>query len=77
MNKRGQIEVAILLVIIVLGGITYGGYTIATSDKYIGDLNTHLVYDTTKCKLSINNAIKFNSLEQAHNSGFKNAPNCI
>jgi len=77
--KKGQIEtVAVVLsLLIVLGGIAYGTFTIANENRFVGDLNTKLVYDPSKCKISSINIQRFSSLDEAHSLGFKDAPNCI
>ncbi len=76
--KKGQIEMVALVIalVIVIGGMTYGAITIAQDNKYVGNIDTKLVYDTTKCEIEFQNKIKFKSLEEAHSLGFQNAPNC-
>jgi len=86
MNKRGQLSLLIALgLIIVISGTIYTGSTISkTSTKvddmnhiYLGDLNSNLVFDRTKCDIKLKNYVLFDSLEEAHSLGFKDIPNCV
>ena len=79
--------------VVVISGIVYAGINIKEQQttqtdtttnaiaidyfKYVGDINTKLVYDITKCDFKSDKIVKFKTLEQAHSFGFKNAPNCI
>ncbi len=88
--RKGQIDIVILLalgLIVVIGGTVYTGISIKESEKqitdesllnkYVGDLNTKLIYDKNKCDIPSTNLVEFKSLEQAYSLGFKDAPNCV
>lgn len=87
--KKGQIEYALFIMaglILVIGGTVYAGFSVReidafeakqkTQTKYVGDVDTRLVYDKTKCNVYSDNTVTFQSLEQAHSLGFRGAPNC-
>jgi hypothetical protein len=75
MDKKGQIEI-ILLGLIIAGGLIVAG-VYSTSEllkehRYIGDISKNESYDLSKCVVNIEtkNLVVFNSKEEAQD-GFK------
>lgn len=82
MKKRGQLEtlavvvgVVVLLTSIVAGGIY--SEKIISNNRYIGDKDSNLVYDLSKCDISNilkSNRVPFSSIDEALRDGYYEAP---
>jgi len=82
MNKRGQLEtlavvvgVVVLLTSVVAGGIY--SEKIISNNRYVGDKDSNLVYDLSKCDISNvlkSNRVPFTSIDEALKDGYYEAP---
>lgn len=81
MNKKAEIITSAILVVGLICGMIFGASQVYENSRYIGDRNQTLVYDSSKCNIDAiiakENQVNFKSLDEAHNSGFKDANNCI
>ena len=83
MQKRGQIEVVGLAIIIIIV-TSIGAYSILSQANhiYVGDKVNKLVYDYYKCKDKVdkiiqNNQIIFSTLKNAQEWGYEIVKECI
>ena len=81
MKKRGLLEAGAVALIIVT---TIGVLLVISESKSIivGDLKTKYAYDFSKCseevnKISTNNQIVFDNIQQAHSLGYKDKEGCV
>ncbi|MBL7147484.1 MAG: hypothetical protein ISS82_01525 [Nanoarchaeota archaeon] len=78
MEKKGEITLAMIGVGIIISALVIGAINLSEERssrnlKYIGDKETKLVYDPTKCDvshISNDNMVFFDSLKEAEEKGF-------